>query len=320
MIVYSEPQSARTIPIVDLAGTFAPDEAAKERAAEAIRIASRDTGFFYVANHGVSRELVARAFSETNRFFDRRLEWKLALRKQQGTNGYEPLETQRLDNASPADLKESFNFASAGVPDAPDAARNLWPDDLPNFREGLDAYYRAMLALGLHISRLIARSLGMPPDYFDDALRYPSAPLRLLRYPAQPIGAEYNQLGAGAHTDWGWITLLAQDECGGLEVETVSGDWIRAEPVPDTFVINLGDLVARWTNGLYHSNMHRVMNNRSGRDRHSIVLFYNPEYSTHVECLPTCLAPGKAPLHAQCTAGEHLAQRYNDSRKHLTSS
>src|SRR6202041_1189802 len=117
-------------------------------------------------------------------------------------------------------------------------------------------------------------------DFFDAGLRGPAAPLRLLRYPPHPAGAKYNQLGAGAHTDWGWITLLAQDECGGLEVETAAGDWIRAEPIPGTFVVNLGDLVPRWTNGLYHSNMHRVMNNRAGRNRHSIVLFYNPAYDT----------------------------------------
>jgi isopenicillin N synthase-like dioxygenase len=317
MIVYSEPKQASSIPIIDLAPSFTSDEQAIERVAAEIRTASRDTGFFYVSNHGVPQEFVERAFAEASRFFDRETEWKMRLRKLPGTNGYEPLETQRLDNASPADLKESFNFAAAGAPGAPDATRNLWPGDLPGFQAGLDAYYRAMLKLGLHLSRLIARSLSLPAGFFDEALTYPSAPLRLLRYPAQPADAQFNQLGAGAHTDWGWITLLAQDECGGLEVETAAGDWIRAEPVPGTFVINLGDLVARWTNGLYHSNMHRVMNNRAQRDRHSIVLFYNPEYKTRIECLPTCLAPGDVALHPPCTAGEHLAQRYNDSRKHL---
>ena len=317
MIVYSEPKQASSIPIIDLAPSFTSDEQAIERVAAEIRTASRDTGFFYVSNHGVPQELVARAFAEASRFFDRETEWKMRLRKLPGTNGYEPLETQRLDNASPADLKESFNFAASGAPGAPDTTRNLWPGDLPGFQAGLDAYYRAMLKLGLHLSRLIARSLLLPANFFDEALTYPSAPLRLLRYPAQPPDAQFNQLGAGAHTDWGWITLLAQDECGGLEVETAAGDWIRAEPVPGTFVINLGDLVARWTNGLYHSNMHRVMNNRAQRDRHSIVLFYNPEYKTRIECLPTCLATGDTALHPPCTAGEHLAQRYNDSRKHL---
>ncbi len=151
---------------------------------------------------------------------------------------------------------------------------------MPGFREALDAYYFPMLDLGRHLMRLLALSLGEPEDCFDAAFRAPSASLRLLRYPPQPADAESNQLGAGAHTDWGAITLLAQDDCGGLEVENARGEWLRAVPVPDTFVVNLGDMIARWTNGAYHSNMHRVMNNVSGRNRHSLVLFFNPEYYT----------------------------------------
>jgi isopenicillin N synthase-like dioxygenase len=316
MVVYSEPK-AGVIPVIDLAATFSGDRSAQQTAAVEIRAACRDTGFFYIANHGVAPALVDGVFAAADRFFDRPDAWKMTLRKRPGTNGYEPSETQRLDNASPGDLKESFNFSAPGVPGKPDYMTNLWPDDLPGFREDLEAFYRPLLSLGLHVSRLIALSLGMPFDFFDAGLRVPSAPLRLLRYPPHPASAKYNQLGAGAHTDWGWITLLAQDECGGLEVETASGDWIRAEPLPGTFVVNLGDMVPRWTNGLYHSNMHRVMNNRAGRNRHSIVLFYNPAYDTRVECLPTCLAPGETPKHPPCTAGEHLAQRYDDSRRHL---
>jgi len=317
MIVYSEPKALGSLPVINLAASFASDRTAQQRVADQIGAACRDTGFFYISNHGVARSLVDAAFAAAGRFFDQPDAWKMKLRKQPGTNGYEPPETQRLDNASPGDLKESFNFSAPGVPGKPDFATNLWPDGLPGFRDDLEAYYRPMLGLGLHLSRLIALSLGMPVDFFDAGLRVPSAPLRLLRYPPQPASAKYNQIGAGAHTDWGWITLLAQDDCGGLEVETASGDWIRAEPIAGTFVVNLGDLVPRWTNGLYHSNMHRVMNNRAARNRHSIVLFYNPAYDTRVECLPTCLAPGQTPKHPPCTAGGHLAQRYQDSRRHL---
>lgn len=317
MIVYSEPKAADRIPVIDLSPSFTGDERARAEVAAQIGVACRDTGFFYVAGHGIAQALTDGAFAQADRFFDQPAEVKNALRKRTGTNGYEPLETQRLDNASPADIKESFNFGNPGVTSAPDAMTNLWPDDLPGFREGLEAYYRPMLDLGLHISRLIAISLRMPIDYFDAALRVPTASLRLLRYPPQPESAQYNQLGAGAHTDWGWITLLAQDACGGLEVQTANGEWIRAEPIPGTFVVNLGDLVPRWTNDLYHSNMHRVMNNRSGRNRHSMVLFYNPAYDTRVECLPTCLSPGETAKYPPCTAGEHTAQRYYDSRRHL---
>lgn len=318
MIVYSEPTSG-VIPVVDLAGTFGDDAAARDAAAAQIRVAAHDSGFFYIVNHGIAPELTEGVFAQARRLFDRPQSMKDALRKEAGTNGYEPLETQRLDNASPGDLKESLNFSQPGKPGMPDNVTNKWPADLPGFREALYAYYEPMLGLGLglHVSQLIARSLGIDEHFFDEGLRFPTAPLRLLRYPPQPADAQFNQLGAGAHTDWGWITLLAQDDCGGLEVENAAGTWVRAEPMPDAFVVNLGDLVKRWTNGRYHSNMHRVMNNRSGRNRHSLVLFYNPSYDTHVEVLSACLGPGETPLAPPCTAGEHTAQRYRESRAHL---
>ena len=113
------------------------------------------------------------------------------------------------------------------------------------------------------------------------------------------------------------MTFLAQDDLGGLEVETASGDWVRVDPIPGTFVVNLGDLLARWSNGRYHSSLHRVMNNRSGKNRHSIVLFFNQAHETHVECLPTCLMPGEEPRFPPCTAGEHTMQRYRESRPQL---
>lgn len=317
MIVYSEPKAASDIPVIDLGRSGEQKGRSAAEIAAEIRSACRNVGFFYVANHGIAPQAIAGAFTAASSFFDRPASWKMGLRKQPGTNGYEPPETQRLDNASPGDLKESFNFSAPGLPGNPDFATNLWPSDLPDFREALEAYYRPMLDLGLHLSRLIALSLDLPEHFFDEGLRVPTAPLRLLRYQPQPAEAQFNQIGCGAHTDWGWITLLAQDDCGGLEVNTANGDWVRAEPIPGTFVINLGDLLHRWSNGRYHSAMHRVMNNRSGRNRHSIVLFYNPSYDTRVECLPTCLEPGESPKFPPCTAGEHTRQRYEDSRRHL---
>jgi isopenicillin N synthase-like dioxygenase len=313
MIVYSEPKSASGLPVIDLAPSF-EDGPDRDRIAAEIGAACRDTGFFYIAGHGIDPGLVTRAFAESNRYFDLPAAEKLKQSKRDGSNGYEPWGAQRLDNQSPGDIKESFNFSEEGIPGTPGAKFNLWPDNLPGFREGLEEYCEALRAVGLHVSRLIALSLGMNFDHFDEMFCGQKSPLRILRYPPQPDDAEFNQIGAGAHTDWGWITLLAQDSLGGLEVETASGDWVRVEPKPGTFVVNLGDLVRRWTNGRYHSSLHRVMNNRSGRNRHSIVLFYNMAHETHVEALPTCVTPGETPLFPPCTAGEHTAQRYRESR------
>jgi isopenicillin N synthase-like dioxygenase len=308
VVDYTPPKTSERLPVIDLSGRAVPAQ---------IAAAARDTGFFYVANHGIARTLIDGVFAQANRFFDQPSERKLAVVKRPGFRGYEGLEAQQLDAASPPDIKESFNFAGDFGAPTPDPVDNLWPEGLPGFREALEAYYAPMLDLGRHLMRLLALSLDEPETRFDEAFRAPSASLRLLRYPPQPADAAYNQLGAGAHTDWGAITLLAQDDCGGLEVENARGEWLHADPVPDTFVVNLGDMVARWTNGRYHSNMHRVMNNVSGRNRHSIVLFFNPAYYTPVECLPTCLAAdGGHAKYPACTAGEHIAQRYRESRMH----
>lgn len=314
MLIYTEPKDSQEIPIIDLAGTFDENEAAIERAAAAIRDACMNTGFFYVTNHGVDQRLIDQAFAQSNRFFDQPHDWKMKLAKKSGTNGYEPSETQRLDNGSPGDIKESYNFSMTTTPGTPDYVLNQWPENFDGFQKELDAYHEKLRALGLHISRLIAKSLGMPFHYFDPTFENQKAALRLLRYPPQPADAKFNQLGAGAHTDWGWITVLAQDDIGGLEVQTVAGDWIRVKPVPGAFVVNLGDLVEHWTNGIYHSSLHRVMNNRSGRNRHSIVLFYDQSYETPVEVLPTCIKPGEKPKYEPCISGEHRRAKYLASR------
>lgn len=313
MILYSEPKETDDVPIIDLTGTF-DDEAAQVRAARAIRMACQNTGFFYVANHGIDQSITDTAFEQSRRFFDQSQDWKLKLAKKPGSNGYEPIETQALDNESPADWKESFNFSAGAEPGTMDHVPNLWPENFPGFEEKLGLYHDRVRALGLHISRLIALSLDMPFNFFDPTFSNQKASLRLLKYPPQPGAPKFNQIGAGAHTDWGWITVLAQDEIGGLEVETASGEWIRVKPVPGTFVVNLGDLVLNWTNGHYHSSLHRVMNNLSGRDRYSIVLFYDHAWETPVEPLPTCVAPGETPKFHRCISGEHRRAKYLASR------
>jgi isopenicillin N synthase-like dioxygenase len=135
--------------------------------------------------------------------------------------------------------------------------------------------------------------------------------LRLCRYPPQPEDAGADVFGAGAHTDWGAITILAQDDLGGLEVQAADVSWMPARPIPGTFIVNLGDMIPRWTNGRYRSNPHRVINaNATGRDRYSIPFFYSPNYHARIEALPGTVPPGEAPRFAPCTAGEHLAEMY----------
>lgn len=323
MIPYTPPKVPDSIPLIDLAPSFAGGTAGEAAVAYEIHKAARETGFFYVRNHGIAPAIVDGAFAAMRQFFELPQETKLAVSRDKWPvpRGYEPLYYQQLDEGTPRDIKESFYVARelpATHPDViarlPNHGANQWPPNLPGFKERVEAYYHPMLDLGRHLMRMLALSMSLERGYFDEAFREPSATLRLLRYPPHPGDAPPNQLGSGAHTDFGAITLLAQDDCGGLEVENAAGEWLRADPIPNTFVVNLGDMVKRWTNDLYHSNMHRVMNNVSkDRDRYSMALFFNPRYRQKIVTVPTCLGPGEQPKYPVCTAGEHVAERSRKS-------
>jgi isopenicillin N synthase-like dioxygenase len=300
------------IPVISLAQTSAD-------IARQLRTACSAHGFFYVADHGVPAALLAAQFDWAARFFALPDPAKNAVhhRNSKARRGYEGTGAQTLDAGARPDLKESFYCGVHYADDHPFVqagltayGANQWPAELPGFREQCETYISAMLALSERLMRDIARSLDLPADYFDLAMQEPMATLRLLRYPPHPPGASADQFGAGAHTDWGAITILAQDDAGGLEVQEADGTWIAARPIPGTFVVNLGDMIPRWTNGLYRSNPHRVINRGSGRDRYSMPFFYDPNYHARIEPVPGTVAPGEAPLFTPCTAGEHLAEMY----------
>jgi len=318
MRVYAPPQSAEVIPVIDISGPEA-------EAARAIAKACREIGFFYVAGHGVPEDLIARQFAAARAVFTVPEAEKQALhmRNSESAAGFEPIGGQILDSQeedgaiAPADLKESF-YCTTNHPDehprAPTDAkgRNQWPD-LPGFREQTLAYGEAVQTLGNRLLELLALSLDLPADWFKPYYEGAAAKLRMLRYPPQKADAEYNQIGAGAHTDWGGITLLAQDDLGGLEVCDVNGTWVAAAPIPGTFVINLGDLMMRWTNGRYASNLHRVRNNQSKADRYSIPLFYSPRNDAVIEPIPACVDAANPRRFATCTAGEHVREMFRRS-------
>jgi isopenicillin N synthase-like dioxygenase len=328
MIVYTPPKAVTSIPVVDLAGSFSGDAEARRKVAWEIHKACRETGFFYVSNHRVPDALVAAQFEWAARFFALPLAEKMALdmKHSKSHSGYEPIGGQWLDSqdatseVAPPDLKESF-YAGNELPDDHPFARegrrgfghNQWPASLPGFRTQMLEYQTAMRELGDRLLALIALSLDLPEDYFVPMYDLPITTLRIIKYPPHPGDAKANQLGAGAHTDWGGITLLAQDASGGLEVQNVAGEWIEATPIPGTFVINLGDLMARWTNGLYKSTMHRVKNVKSGHDRYSVPFFFSPRPTALIECLPTCTDGEHPPLYETVTASDHLNEMFRRS-------
>jgi isopenicillin N synthase-like dioxygenase len=328
MVLYTPPQTARTLPVIDIAGTAGGDDAVCQAVARDLQKACRDTGFFYVTGHGVAAALIAAQFDWARRFFALPAETKAGLHMKHSRSfaGYEPLAGQTLDAASPPDLKEGYYYTT-DLP-ADDAyvmagirgyGGNQWPVAAPDFdaagfRMQMQAYHAALRGLGDRLLGLLARSLELAPDFFVPMYQRPNAVVRLLHYPPQPVAASFNQLGAGAHTDWGGITLLAQDDAGGLEVQNAADDWITAPPLADSFVVNLGDLVQRWTNDFYRSNMHRVLNRAATpRDRYSVPFFYTPDHYARIECLPGCSSAENPPRHAPCLAGEHMMEMFNRS-------
>ena len=308
------------IPVIDLANALQPGSPGSAQAAQALRAAATDSGFFYVRNHGVPPELVARQFALAERLLTLPVATRAALsiRNSPTSRGFEALGAQTLDASARPDLKESFYCGMAYPDDHPYVragyqtyGHNQWPTEVPEAPALCEAYIQAMLALSRRLMQLLALSLALPEDYFDATSESPMLTLRMLRYPPHPADADERTFGAGAHTDWGALTILAQDSHGGLQVQTPAGDWIEATPMEGTFVVNLGDMIPRWTNGLYHSNPHRVRNHRSsGAPRYAIPFFYEPDYLARIEPVPGTVAPGETPRFAPCTAGEHLREMY----------
>lgn len=317
MIPYTVPMTARRIPVIDFADAFSPELARREALAWEIHKISRDVGFFYLVNHGVAPSLVEQQFDWARRFFALPQASKSAIdmRHSPSGYGYERMGAQALDEGSPADLKEGFQFGFDIAPDHPYLQRgllryghHLWPQDLPGFEEHSRLYYDAVRALSHRLLGVIALSLEMPEDFFEPVLQAPIATQRMLHYPPQPDGARHNQIGAGAHTDWGLVTILAQDDIGGLEICNADGQWVSAPPIAESFVVNIGDLLQRWSNDLYHSNAHRVLNAGSA-PRYSLPFFQDGDQAAVVACLPSCCSDERPARYAPCTIGDYLEMK-----------
>jgi isopenicillin N synthase-like dioxygenase len=286
----------------------------------------REVGFFQIVDHRVPDDLADRCWDVTRAFFDLPLEAKLAVeRPAGGLYGYFPMLTeslaQSLDAMAPGDLKESFNMGPGVRADHTPAdeteaslfSPNRWPAALPELKPAWESYYAEMLALAERLMSIFALALDLPAGFFADKIdRSPSA-LRAINYPEQSAPPEDGQLRAGAHTDYGTLTILRQ-ELGraGLQVHDPKADaWVDIPPTPGALVINIGDLMARWTNDRWTSTLHRVVNPDAGSTvstrRQSMPFFHNANYSAVVECLPSSLAAGETPKYEPVLAGPHLA-------------
>src|SRR5450432_3986583 len=307
------------LPIIDLSGLASDDHIALHRISREIGAACRTIGFFYVVNHGVST--IPAAFEQSARFFATPIAKKraLAIETVGGNRGYSGLLHEALDPSKGADMKEAFNIGLDLAADDPELlagipfrSLNAWPD-LPNFKSTLLRYFQDCTILGLQLHRAFALDLGLPVDFFADKFDRSMATLRLLHYPAAPADAPSDQMGAGEHTDYGNVTLLATDSVGGLEVKTRGGDWIAAPVMPGAFVVNIGDCLMRWTNDIYVSTPHRVVN-RSGKERYSIAFFFDPNPDARVAAIPSCVPEGESPRYAPISGADYLKFRLDASK------
>lgn len=311
---------SEALPVIDLSGFR--EGGGKDAVAAAAARACEEVGFFYLIGHGVAPGLMAEGLTQTQRFFDQEEAEKLTLHisKSPLHRGYFPVFEEATDpSLIKGDLKEGFDLARDLPPDDPDVLAglplhgpNVWPENLPGFRETLERCFAEMRRLAEELMGCFALGLSLDEDFFADKIDRPLAQLRLLHYPPQEATPLAEAVGCGTHTDYGCLTILNQDDNGGLIVRARKGEWIEVPPLPGAFVVNIGDQLARWTNGRFAATPHRVIN-RSGRERYSMPFFFDPNFDALVECLPSCLAPGQSPRFAPVLAGDYLIGRYNDT-------
>lgn len=288
---------ATAVPVIDVAPLRANNWADKDEVARQIDRACTETGFFCITGHGIDQQLIARTRAAATQFFALPEERKLAIKRRpdKASRGYYPFADRSLaytlDEAAPPDLQEAWAMGPIDVPDEEIKeseisrrffAANLWPKGVPNFRKSLCEYYRTLSPLANEILMGFALALGQTESYFDNKCDRASSVIRLIRYPAQTTAPATGQLRAGAHTDYGTVTILRGDDVpGATQVMLPSGEWIDVLPPPGGFVCNIGDAMADWTGGRWRSTLHRVGNPPSGAaqlDRISIVFFHQPNH------------------------------------------
>ena len=304
------PSSTADVPELDLAPLlWGRDTSALE---DALRAACETTAFFYVRNHNIPSTVIDGAIDASKRFFEQTEQNRLESLKDRFHRGYLPIGTTHYPGRAP-DLKDSFDIGIDLPIDHPSVQAGLplhgpnqWPA-LPGFKEAATHYFDSIRALGMKLLVLFARSLKLADDFFLNYYSHPTVLMRLMHYPPQTAAAIQGSIGATAHTDFGVITILYQDPDGGLELQSPDGEWKSAPQIPGTFVVNLGQLMARWTNDVYRATPHRVIN-RLERDRYSIPFFFNPDHHAQVSCIPSCAGPTQPAKYAPVLAGEHIAE------------
>ena len=299
-VLESETVEFTEIPIIDLGPMFGDDVSAKEALAKDVCEACVNVGFFYVKNHNVPKHLTQSVHKQTKEFFSlpEETKYKYDIGKIKRHRGFVPVGALTAGPDEDPDQQEGYEIALELPEDDPDFMNgsklfgpNVWPEELPGFQDEVYAYFDAIFDLGCTLFQAFALSLNLPENYFDKELTKPIAQLRLLYYPPNENDTSDPTMGIGAHTDYECFTILWQTEPG-LQVQNRANEWIEALPVDDCFLVNIGDMMMRWTNNMFRSTPHRVIT-RSSKERYSFPFFFAANYDTVVSCLDSCISEEK---------------------------
>ncbi len=324
------------VPVIDIAPFLAGGAGDKARVAARVDEACREIGFLLVSGHGVADERIAEMRAVTQAFFHlpqwEKLRVKMPPDRYRGlmTVGSEDVAYSMEANEGAPDWRESFvigpwEHAYDEYHYGPEGwrffAANLWPDRPAEMRPLWEAYYKEMERLAGDLMRLFACALALPEDYFADKIDKHITNFIASWYPPQPTPPADGQLRCGPHADYGSLTIVSSDSAvGGLQVLGRDGAWSDVPCIPGTFVINLGDLMAEWTNDRWRSTLHRVVNpprERADESRLSLLFFHQPNYDAVIACLPSCTGPDDPPRYAPITSGAHVARKIDMSRRPL---
>lgn len=302
------------IPVIEFDAFLAAASPSQEAIAQQIYRACRDVGFMYLTDHGITSGLIDRALAESQQFFQlpaatkQRYAWTNAI----SNRGYIGMETEQLEPDRPADWKEAFSIRQDFTNSDPDL-QNKWPQEQPSFRPAMLELYDACSQLANQVLHAFALALHQPPSYFSrhHGRNYT---LRLLHYPPAASALKAGQVRAGAHSDYGCITLLFQDQVGGLEILSKTGEWMAAPCIPGTVLVNIGDLMQRWTNHEFRSTVHRVVQPpepAGGRSRYSIAFFGHPNLETDITCLEDLPSGHRPAAYPPINAADHILGQLN---------
>ena len=305
------------IPVIDVGDFLAAKPGAREAVAEKLRHACEEVGFFFLQGHGIPWEVIEDAFEASRRFHALPSGEKEALAANEHNIGYMPFQksisraSQVYEGTRKPNLVAAY-FLKRDVPeDHPDVVANKrfcganqWPENLSGFREPCVAAMEALETLALSLLPLYAVALDLEPGFFREAFDRPSYSLRLSHYP--PAEPEDNQFGLAPHTDSSFLTLLAQNEIEGLQIQTRNGEWIDTPALPGSFLVNTGDLLRRWSNHRFLSTPHRAKSSAPGVDRFAIPFFFDANADHVMECLPTCQGPGNPPRYEPTTYTDYM--------------